>query len=134
MACDFRTFTANDTSFVSAILLPGEDDVKGHGLIMDNSYNIVRRLSVAPALTGFNMHELVFVDQSSRALYIVNRPYFADMSGVLNGTDSGWIIDQGIHEIDVASGAVLFQWFASDHISLSESSAKLENYNDRGAG
>ena len=103
---------------------------------MNSSYNIEQRLHAGPAIATFNMHELTFVNQGSRALYIVNLPLIVDMTGYFNGstTDSGWILDLGICEVNTASGETTFIWWACGPIALSESSAVFQNYKGRAAG
>lgn len=127
VACDFRVLQANGTSFLSAIMLPADpNDLSAHAMIMDNSYSVAKRFFVQPGThPSFNMHEFMLVDQGSRVLHISSRPRYVDMSEVLNGTASGWIVDLGIHEVDLATGEVTFEWWSSDHIDLSESSAPV---------
>lgn len=119
---------------MSAILMTTANDTKGHGIIMDHSYNIVQRLRVAPGHSAFNMHELTFVEQGSHALYIMNRPEYVDIASVRNNTDGGWILNLGFREVNIASGDVIFEWWAWEHINLSESSAVIQGLNYRGVG
>lgn len=137
MACDFRAFEANGTSYLSTIFTHTSLDPKGYALILDNSYKPVRRFDAPPGTIVFNMHELTFVNNGSRALYIVNRPRFVDLSDFLQDVDqvdSGWILDLGIYEMNLATNDATFTWWASDHIDLSESNAVFQDYQQRAGG
>ena len=139
VACDFRAFTANGTTFISTILTANNKDGKGRGIVLDSAYETVQQLEVLPGMSSLNMHELTYVNDGSRALYIVNRPLYVGLATVLldagASTDSGWILDLGIREVDLASGETTFMWWASDHITLTEViSNKPANYNNMGTG
>ncbi|EME44738.1 hypothetical protein DOTSEDRAFT_129489 [Dothistroma septosporum NZE10] len=134
VACDVRSFRANGSAFVTAIIMPDATDPKGHGVIMNDKYDVVSRIQAPPGTASFNMHELTMVDNGSRAVYLVTKPRFVDMAGLISDTDSGWIVDMAILEIDLQTGLLSFEWWASDHIGLSESSAILKDYGMRASG
>ncbi len=48
------------------------------------------------------------------------------------GVDVGTIADLGVHEIDMTTGEILFEWWASDHISLSQSSSEVDELTGSG--
>lgn len=53
------------------------------------------------------------------ALLVVNKDIPFDLSPV-GGPRHGWLRDNGIQEIDIATGEVLFQWTVASHYKLEE--------------
>lgn len=96
---------------------------------MDDSYNIVSELHVPRTMNFFNMHELNIIDEGKRAIYITARTVIVDFEAhnLDFDVDIGLIQDLGFHEIDMVTGDVIFEWWASDHISPNESTAVVRN-------
>lgn len=77
-----------------------------------------------------NMHELNVINDGRTGLYITHKSDWVDLSelsafGVEE--EAGWVMNIGFREIDIASGEVLFEWWALDHVPLSTSSTRIEN-------
>ncbi len=94
----------------------------GHGVgeyvIADPSYRTVRRVQAGRGLRG-DLHEFLITPDGTALLtsYVVTR---ADLSAVA-GSRQGTIQDAIFQEIDLATGAVLFEWRSLDHIPIQES-------------
>ena len=75
------------------------------------------------------MHELNIIDEGKTALYIAHRTRVMDFEAhSLNfGVDVGTISDLGIHELDLTTGEIVFEWWASEHISLNQSKAEVDD-------
>ncbi len=78
--------------------------------LMDQSYRIVRSIDVGGGMKT-DMHELQITPQGTALLGA--QPFFRRHGKKLQ--------DQVIREIDLATGAVIFQWRARDHVPLSAS-------------
>jgi hypothetical protein len=94
---------------------------RGHGLIMDNKYRIVRSVEPGGATLASDMHEFYVLPGGRSALMTIYKPSPYDLSafGVTNGV--GYIQEGIFQEVDIESGAVIFEWRSLDHIDPSES-------------
>lgn len=122
--CDFRAWEFNNSLYTSAILTPFRDvsDPKGHGIIMDNSFNTIGDIHVPTTMHNFNMHELNLVENGTQAIHIVHDAIEADISVLEQNQPSAWILDSGFRELDLMTGEILFEWWASKSgVSLAES-------------
>lgn len=75
------------------------------------------------------MHEFNVINNGKNALYICRRAVPIDLFPYKDmfEVDAGLINDLGIHEIDLTTGEILFEWWSTDHIPLSDSSAVIED-------
>ncbi len=99
----------------------------GHGVgeyvIADTAYRTIRGVQAARGLHG-DLHEFV-ITPADTALLTSYAITDADLSAV-GGPRRGTIQDAIFQEIDLATGAVLFEWHSLDHIPLDESYAPVE--------
>ena len=73
------------------------------------------------------MHELNIIDNGQRALHLMDRSRLVDCSGLgIQGVDKGWVLDTGFREMDL-TGETIFEWWATDHISVDESYVEVRN-------
>lgn len=105
------------------------EDKKGHGVILNSSFEVISEIHVPRTTPYLNMHELNVIDDGKRALYITPRTRVVDFEsyGLDLDLDVGLIQDQGFQELDLDSGEIMFEWWASDHIALNESTSPPEN-------
>jgi hypothetical protein len=100
---------------------------RGYGeyVLVDARYAEVARVSAGNGLKA-DLHELVLTDAGT-ALLIAYAPIPArKVTRPVGGEPtpsaaSGQVYDAIVQEVDVASGGVLFEWHAADHIGLDES-------------
>lgn len=87
-------------------------------VIADDQY---RQLTSFPAGNGLHgdTHEFAIATDDT-ALITFYQAIPADLSSI-GGPSSGSLLDCGFQRLDIATGDVLFQWRASDHISYEES-------------
>lgn len=79
------------------------------------------------------MHELNVIDGGRRALHIESRPRYVDVTELgIDGVNAGWVADLGFRETEVSTGRTTFEWWAADHVSLSESSVSYSAQDLRG--
>jgi len=99
----------------------------GHGIgeyvIADSSYREICRVRAGHGLAG-DLHEFI-ISPSDTALFSAYRAKRADLSPV-GGPRSGTLLDSIVQEVDIATGSVLFEWAASEHVPLRESYAPYD--------
>jgi hypothetical protein len=93
----------------------------GHYVIVDESYNEIATLTAGNGLIG-DIHEFLITPRDTALITVYERKPW-DLSPV-GGPKEGEIFDGVIQELDIASGRVLFEWKASDHIGPDESTMK----------
>ena len=94
---------------------------RGHGVIMDNSYRIVRSVEPAGSVTGADEHEFKLLNGGKSALLTVYHVRAWDLSEYGIAEQMGYITDSIFQEIDVETGDLIFEWRSSEHVGLNES-------------
>jgi Arylsulfotransferase (ASST) len=94
---------------------------KGHGIIMDNHYQIVKTMTPASSSMTMDLHEFMLRPDGRTALMTIYYPRAADLSdwGIRDGM--GWIQDGIFQEVDVETGKLVFEWRSLEHIDPQES-------------
>ncbi|KAH0346118.1 hypothetical protein KCU83_g7543, partial [Aureobasidium melanogenum] len=98
--------------------------MKGMGIILNNSLEIIQTIPAPRSSQVINMHEFNIVDDGKHALTVMYEAQFVENSasgGAGPSWDAIWIGNNGFQEVDIASGEVRFQWWALDHVDPSES-------------
>lgn len=90
----------------------------GTGTILDTSYQVVATVHASSGQT-VDAHEFRLTDADT-ALITTYPTEPADLTPI-GGPEEGWILNCRIQEVDVATGAILLDWKAADHIGLDES-------------
>jgi hypothetical protein len=92
------------------------------GYVLDNTYKVV---ATVKAGNGFiaDQHEFQLTPQNT-ALIVVYNTLQADLSSV-GGSTTGFVTEGVVQEIDVASGAVLFEWHSLSSVPVSDSYAPV---------
>lgn len=85
---------------------------------LDSSYNVAYQVKAVGINLFGDLHEFK-ITQSDTALLTVYTPVEADLSS-LGKPSNGWLTENIFQEIDIATGELLFDWHASDHIDLTE--------------
>jgi len=91
---------------------------RGECPIMDSSYNLIKTVVAGNGLQA-DLHEFILTNEGT-AYLTAYREVVRDLS-VVDGPKRGTMLDAIVQEVDVASGAVLFEWHSADHIHLGES-------------
>lgn len=94
----------------------------GKGVILDENY---RRVATVEAGNGrpTDLHDFVITPRDT-ALLLIYQPRRADLSDY-GGSAAGRVLDNYVQEVDVATGRVLFEWSAFDHVPPDESYQKV---------
>ncbi|KAF7321201.1 hypothetical protein HMN09_00208700 [Mycena chlorophos] len=109
---------------------PGAGPEVGDGIaqIYDETYSLVTNVSAVNGVDGTDFHEFRIVKPgNTTALVTAYTPIPADLSSI-GGPVQGWYLNAMFQEIDIATGAVLFNWSAVEHISLSESMITIAEF------
>ncbi|KAF7367932.1 hypothetical protein MSAN_00858200 [Mycena sanguinolenta] len=92
----------------------------GTVLMMNPNYEVVMNVSAVNP-EGTDLHEFNIVKPENKtALLTAFHTIPFDLSSI-GGPVDGWYSNGVIQEVDIATGAVLFNWTTFDHIALSES-------------
>lgn len=92
----------------------------GEILILDQSYEEIARVTTGGSLDPghADFHDTTITPDGTM-LIAAYEPTPADL-GELGGPEDGYIQDAVIQEVDIASGEVVFDWSAQDHVPLTE--------------
>ncbi|OCT54898.1 Arylsulfotransferase [Cladophialophora carrionii] len=84
--------------------------------MLDSSYDVKHTVSAVGL--GGDLHEFLITKDDTALLTFYNVTP-ADLSS-LGKTKTGWLIDSGFQEVDIATGELLFEWRASEHFQVNE--------------
>lgn len=99
---------------------------RGHGVIMDKHYRIVKTVESSGAGASSDMHEFRITPYSNEetVLMTVYQPRQYDLTtnpkfNVERGM--GWVVEGVFQEVDIATGEVVFEWRSLDHVDPGDS-------------
>ncbi|KAF2718285.1 MFS general substrate transporter [Polychaeton citri CBS 116435] len=97
---------------------------RGHGVIMDRNYRIVKTIDSSGAGASSDMHEFKMTPFSNgtTVLMTVYQPRQYDLTvddrfNLYKGI--GWIVEGVFQEVDIETGKVIFEWRSLDHVDPS---------------
>jgi len=96
----------------------------GHWVICNDQYEEVATVRVGNGFSGGDMHDFVLTPENTAIIGTYNTLHW-DLSDV-GGEKDGYAIDGIIQEIDIVTGAVMFEWHSLEHIALDESYGKYD--------
>ncbi|KAI5359650.1 Putative arylsulfotransferase [Septoria linicola] len=98
---------------------------RGHGVIMDKHYRVVKQIDSSGAGASSDMHEFKVAPHSdgTTVLMTVYQPRQYDLTvnprfNIQHGM--GWVVEGVFQEIDIETGKVVFEWRSLDHVDPSE--------------
>lgn len=99
---------------------------EGEFVLMDQAYREIA--TVTTPGTPADFHDMTLTARGTALLisYPVSRQDLTDVGGPADGFVRGSVV----HEVDVATGRVLFEWDALDHLSLADSEVTIEEDSD----
>jgi hypothetical protein len=120
-ATDFRVQTYNNNPVLTWSQTAAYDAVNPPATIdyiLDSTYSVV---ATVKAGNGYNAdeHEFQLTPQNT-ALIAINDVVQMDLSSV-GGPTNGSVDEGSVQEIDIATGAVLFEWHSLDYVPLGDS-------------
>src|SRR5215208_4063254 len=109
----------------------GKTNPKGYGagsyVIADSSYREIARVRAGRGIQG-DLHEFQLTPRGT-AIIVAYHAVRGDLHSV-GGPRRGRVMDCIVQEIDVATGAVRFEWRSLDHVALKESHQSAPKPND----
>lgn len=97
---------------------------EGEGVIVDDSYTEIARVQAGNGFKA-DVHEFLLTSAGTALLTVFNAVP-ADLSAV-GGPTAGTVLDSIVQEVDVETGAVLFEWHSLDHIPITDTYAPLHD-------
>jgi hypothetical protein len=109
-------------------LLSGDDLYRGgprsdYHVIADDGYHVIKRIRAMGRGVTTDVHEFVITPRNT-ALMLGFRDIPRSLSRY-GGPRSGHIVDCLVQEVDIRTGALLFNWSAARHIPLGDSIASM---------
>lgn len=95
-----------------------EEHGLGNCYIADQSYNVIATVSAGNGLKA-DMHEFNLTDQGTALITAYRRHRKVDLSA-LGGPSNGEVWSGVAQEIDIATGAVVFEWDSLNHVPVTE--------------
>ncbi|KAG7289244.1 hypothetical protein NEMBOFW57_005609 [Staphylotrichum longicolle] len=103
----------------------------GHITIMDQHYETIRELRAGNHKL-VDKHEFHVINEETGLIQIY-QPVPRDLTAWGGSSEQQWIVDAIIQELDIATGALLFEWHSLDHVTPSEAILPL-NPGQAGSG
>ncbi|CAK37961.1 uncharacterized protein An02g13770 [Aspergillus niger] len=97
-----------------------DETVPGSGLILSQHYEVESEVFKLNDTWEFNVHEFKVMDGGKTALACVYQSKMLDMADVGRPGEQKLFLTGGFAELDLATGAPLFEWDSSDHLGLHE--------------
>jgi hypothetical protein len=119
---DFRVCTYNGEDHLCAF--QGNQYLgysRGHGIILDSSYSIVKSVQTGLGIAAADQHEFKVQADGKSALLTSYDPSPYDLSAFNITGYQGWIMNNHFQEVSTSNNEVLFSWSAIDHVDPSES-------------
>jgi hypothetical protein len=98
----------------------------GEFVLLNQQYEEIATVTTHGLPQAADYHEMTLTDEGT-ALMIGHRLVRRDLS-FKDGPRRGWVADAIVQEVDVATGKVLFQWSALEHIPINQSMTGLKAY------
>ncbi|KAK4541627.1 hypothetical protein LTR36_007771 [Oleoguttula mirabilis] len=109
-----------------------QESGQGVYYMLDSSYRTVFTVSaVGDDLYG-DLHEFEITDEDTALITVYNRTQVDLTNTDMAWVEDGLIVDGIIQEIDIASGKLVFQWRASDHLDDLLFAVSFGDYVDNG--
>ncbi|KAE8152034.1 ASST-domain-containing protein [Aspergillus avenaceus] len=118
---DFRAVhSIGNQPHLSLVWQHGSED-NGHGVILDNSYEIKKKIPMPSEFGAFDIHEFNILDDGETALALNYRTH--DIPLDTFGRPGEWtrVLAAGFAQIDLKSEKLVYTWDGVDKIALQES-------------
>ena len=119
---DFQAITLNDQHHLS-LIMPHDSEwhpfADGMAMVLDNSYEVLYSISSTDLGHPIDLHEWNIINDGKTALVAAKRP--RDATDDDKTPWKGKVMESYFWEVDLHTGTHLFNWTASDHIPIRES-------------
>ncbi|KAL1643866.1 hypothetical protein SLS58_004539 [Diplodia intermedia] len=133
-AFDFRPIDYGGKKYLSLNVGRGTPSIYGAGLILSDTYEVVREVQMSAHTADFNQHEFNVIDDGAAALYVTEASHEVSGAGIGLGDGDGedddaaatllWARSNGVAEESLLWGreeTLDFEWDCIDRVPLNES-------------
>ncbi|KAJ5949048.1 hypothetical protein N7454_000632 [Penicillium verhagenii] len=118
---DFKTVTLNNETYISCILQYSYDGrERGFGMILDQNYEIYRKIPLRRDFGSFDIHEFRVLDNGESALVTVYLSEEITLEAYGRPEEKTWLEYGGFAELDIDTADVLYHWNTFAEVSLAE--------------
>lgn len=101
---------------------------------MDSNYSAINTVRTGGNAPPADQHEFNVINNGASALVTAYGQVPYDLTSLNVTSGIGWVLNCMFQEVDVATGVVLFQWSAIDHVPISDSMIALGSTDVSGTG
>lgn len=107
---------------------------RGHGIIMDKQYRIVRSVQPGGGMASSDMHEFRLHNNGETAVLTIYQQKHYDMTPWNIKIGSAFIMESIFQEVNTTSGEVIFEWRSLDHVEPGASDTLPDTTDTSGSG
>jgi hypothetical protein len=114
---DFRVCSWNGSDHLC--MYQGNQELgysRGHAVIMDNTFNIVKTVQTGGGLPPADQHDFNTLETGATALITVYHQLQYDLSAYNITGGQGWIMEGVFQEVDTMTEEVMFEWHSLDFV------------------
>ena len=118
----FHVCTLNETDHLC--FFRGEQGLGyGRGFIdiLNQNFTSVASVRAQNGASNLDMHENIIAMDGSSMLVTSYTPERADLTDYNVTTGEGWVLNVFVQKIDIATGSLLWEWSAINHVALADS-------------
>ncbi|KAF7588723.1 hypothetical protein BBP40_005283 [Aspergillus hancockii] len=98
-----------------------EGDDNGHGVVLDNTYEIKKKIPMPEEYGAFDIHEFNVLNDGKTALTVNYREHEVALDTMNRPGEKTWVLSGGFAQLDLTSEKVTYAWDGIDKIALDES-------------
>ncbi|EKG11104.1 Arylsulfotransferase [Macrophomina phaseolina MS6] len=137
-AFDFKPADYGGKKYLSLNVGRGTPSVYGAGIILSDTYEIVREIQMSGHTDSFNQHEFTVIDDGKAVLYVTEQSHEVSAADIGLGENSTtWVRSTGFKEESLLWGyeeTVNYEWDCIDYIPLNETTFPWIEAPDEGRG
>ena len=105
----------------------------GQAIVINSDYRIVATVNTGNNLQPADQHEFQLINDGETALLTSYQTIPFDLSN-LGIQGQGYLSEGVFQEVNVSSGVVLFEWYSSNHVDISDTQIKPASTDISGDG
>lgn len=118
---DFKTITLNNETYISLILQYNHDgSERGYGMILDQNYQVYRKIPLRKDLGVFDIHEFNVLDNGQSAVVTNYLSEEITLEAFGRPMEKTWLEYGGFAELDINNADVLYHWNSFAEVPLVE--------------
>ncbi|KAJ5631374.1 uncharacterized protein N7484_011474 [Penicillium longicatenatum] len=118
---DFKTITLHNETYISLILQYSHDGrERGYGMILDQNYQVYRKIPLRKDLGVFDIHEFNVLDNGQSAVVTNYLSEEITLEAFGRPEEKTWLEYGGFAELDINTADVLYHWNSFAEVPLAE--------------